>query len=170
MQLSGKRAKLSLVSFGSNFGMTNEAKRRQGEIAARLPFFIKRRIVDFLSFSRTRSTRFRRPRRGGNIAQTTCHRLFGSALVRIGPQSVVDSFGFVFPRKRLTLRFQHPRFRRRLRRAAVCLLFYPGRRGLRAEKLSDGFVFGGIKGITGTLGRMRYAHARGNTSSPRHGI
>ena len=37
LQLSGKRAKLSLVGFGSNFGMANEAKRRQGEIAARLP-------------------------------------------------------------------------------------------------------------------------------------
>ena len=170
MQLCSERAKLSLVGFGSNFSMVNEAKRRQGEITARLPFFIECGIVDLLGLGRGRCTRFRRIGRSGNIAQATRHRLFGSTHVRIGLRSVISRFNIVFPRKRFTLRFQHARLSRRIRRAALGLLFLLGRRRLRAKKLGDGFILDATEGIASARDRGRSVHARSGSSSPHHGV
>ena len=169
LQFCGERAKLSLVGFGSDFSMVNEAKRRQGEITARLPFFIECGIVDLLGLGRGRRARFRRTGCSGNIAQATRHRLFGSAHVRISPRSVIGRRSVVFPRKGFTLRFQHARLRGRIRRVAFDLLFLLVKCRFYAKKLGDGFVLDITEGIASALNRVRSTHARSGTSSPHHG-
>ena len=116
LQLSGKRAKLSLVGFGSNFGMANETKRRQGEIAARLPSLLNAELSIFLACGRTCSTRFRTPQtRRRHRSNDVSYGFWAAPSFESGCKALWTASASSSRRKRLTLRFQHPRFRRRLR-------------------------------------------------------